>query len=324
MHAIFLGTSSAAPTLERNTASVVLGTTEGQLMFDCGEGTQRQMLYAKLNPIKLKAIFITHMHFDHIMGLVGLLMTMDLLNRSEPLTVIGPAGLKEMLDFFEQRLYMNHQYDIVYRRAMPGTVYGSGEVSVEAESAVHSTESYSYRVTQRKFKRKFHPERAIALGIPQGPLWGRLQIGEEVVLNDKTIYPDQVCDPPAKPLSVGISGDTAYSENLVKFFKGVDLLIHEATFSAELQGRAAEMLHSTSIDAAHVAQQSGVGFLAIYHFSERYKDASMLEREARTVFEKTVAARDFMKIEILQNSIKVEMMKLRRAGEDADNKVGSK
>lgn len=324
MYAIFLGTSSAVPTVERNTASIVLGTTEGQLMFDCGEGTQRQMLYAKLNPIKLKAIFITHMHFDHIMGLVGLMMTMDLLNRSEPLTVIGPAGLKEMLDFFEQRLYMNHQYDIVYRRAIPGAVYKLGEVIVEAGGAVHSTESYSYRITQRKFKRKFHPEKAIALGIPQGPLWGRLQVGEEVVLNGKIIYPDQVCDPPMKPLSVGISGDTAYSESLVKFFKGVDLLIHEATFSAELQGRASEMLHSTSIDAARVAQQSGAGFLAIYHFSERYKDVSMLEREARTVFEKTVAARDFMKIEILQNSIKVEIMKLRRAGEDADNKVGTK
>ncbi|MGC8558278.1 MAG: ribonuclease Z, partial [Nitrososphaeria archaeon] len=262
MYAIFLGTSSAVPTVERNTASIVIDTTEGQLMFDCGEGTQRQMLYAKLNPIKLKAIFITHMHFDHIMGLVGLMMTMDLLNRSQPLTVIGPAGLKAMLDFFEQRLYMNHQYDIVYRMAMPGAVYESGEVSVEAHSAVHSTESYSYRVTQRKFKRKFHPEKAIALGIPQGPLWGRLQVGEEVVLNGKIIYPDQVCDPPTKPLSVGISGDTAYSEGLVKFFKGVDLLIHEATFSSELQERAGEMLHSTSIDAAHVAQRSGAGFLA--------------------------------------------------------------
>lgn len=323
MQAIFLGTSSAVPTVERNTVSIVVSTSEGQFMFDCGEGSQRQMLYAGLNPMKLKAVFITHMHFDHIMGLVGLMMTMGLLNRTEPLTVVGPKGLGKMIKFFEHELYMNHEYELIFRIAEPGKVYEEGEVSVEAERALHSTESFSYKVVQTKKKRKFHIEKARELGIPQGPLWGRLQVGETVEFNGRTIRPEEVCEPPARPITVGISGDTAYSETLVRFFAGVTLLIHESTFSSELQDRAKEMLHSTSTDAARVALQAGAGYLVIYHFSERYRDVKLLENEARTVFEKTTAARDFMKIEILENSIKAEQLKLRCAGKDADNKVGT-
>ncbi|MEM0123131.1 MAG: ribonuclease Z [Conexivisphaerales archaeon] len=324
MQAIFLGTSSAVPTVERNIVSIVVGTSEGQLMFDCGEGSQRQMLYADLNPMKLKAIFITHMHFDHIMGLVGLMMTMELLNRTEPLTIVGPSGLGKMLDFFERELYMNHRYELIFRSAEPGTVYKKGEVRVEAEKAMHSTESYSYKVVQIKKKRKFHTEKAIELGIPQGPLWGKLQMGETVEFNSRTIKPEEVCEPPARPITVGISGDTAPTDSLVEFFTGVNLLIYESTFSSDLQDRAREMLHSTSIDAAHVALKSGAGYLIIYHFSERYRDVKLLESEAKSVFEKTTAARDFMKVEILENSIKVEQLKLRCAGKDADNKVGTK
>ncbi|MCL4343349.1 MAG: ribonuclease Z [Nitrososphaerota archaeon] len=323
MQAIFLGTSSAVPTAERNTVSIIVSTSEGQLMFDCGEGSQRQMLYAGLNPMKLKAVFITHMHFDHVMGLVGLMMTMGLLNRTEPLTVVGPRGLGKMIDFFERELYMNHKYELIFRSAEPGTVYEMGEVRVEAERAVHSTESYSYKVVQTKKKRKFHLEKARELGIPQGPLWGRLQVGETVEFNGRTIRPDEVCEPPAKPVSIGISGDTAYDDSLVRFFTGVNLLIYESTFSSELQDRAREMLHSTSTDAARVALKSGAGYLVIYHFSERYRDVKLLESEARAVFEKTTAARDFMKVEILENSIKVEQLQLRCAGKDADNKVGA-
>ncbi len=323
MQVIFLGTSSAVPTVRRNTVSIVVKTSEGQLMFDCGEGTQRQMLYAGLNPMKLKAIFITHMHFDHTMGLIGLLMTMELLNRAEPLAIVGPKGLKKMLEFFERELYMNHNYELKYIAAEPGTVFELGEVKVQAERAIHSTESYSYKVIQSKKKRKFNVERARRLGIPQGPLWGRLQLGETVVFNGIEIRPDEVCEPPERPITVGISGDTAYSENLVKFFAGANLLIHESTFSSDLQDRAREMLHSTSTDAARVARQSGSSYLVIYHFSERYRDVEPLEKEARTIFERTIAARDFMKVEILGNDIKVEQLKSRCAGEDADNKVGT-
>ncbi|MGC8661407.1 MAG: ribonuclease Z [Nitrososphaeria archaeon] len=323
MQAIFLGTSSAVPTVQRNTVSIVINTSEGQLMFDCGEGSQRQMLYAGLNPMKLKAVFITHMHFDHIMGLVGLLMTMGLLNRTKPLTVVGPKGLGKMINFFERELYMNHEYELIFRSAEPGKVYEEGEVSVEAERALHSTESFSYKVVHAKKKRKFHIERARELGIPQGPLWGKLQVGETVEYNGRTIRPEEVCEPPARPITVGISGDTAYSDSLVRFFAGVTLLIHESTFSSELQDRAKEMLHSTSTDAARVALEAGAGYLIIYHFSERYRDIKLLENEARSVFEKTTAARDFMKVEILENSIKAEQLKLRCAGKDADNKVGT-
>jgi len=323
MQVIFLGTSSAVPTVRRNTVSIVVKTSEGQLMFDCGEGTQRQMLYAGLNPMKLKAIFITHMHFDHIMGLIGLLMTMELLKRKEPLTIVGPEDLKKMLEFFERELYMNLNYELKYIHAEPGTVFELGEVQVQAERAIHSTESYSYKVIQGKKKRKFNVDKAKRLGIPRGLLWGRLQLGETIAFNGIEISPDEVCEPPEKPIVIGISGDTAYSDNLVKFFAGANLIIHESTFSSDLQDRAREMLHSTSTDAARVARESGSGYLVLYHFSERYREVEPLEKEARTIFERTIAAKDFMAIEILRNDIKVWQLKTKCAGEDADNKVGN-
>ncbi len=305
MKIVFLGTSAAVPTRERNTVSIYIMTTNGAYLFDAGEGLQKQLQIAGLNPIKIKAVFISHMHFDHVLGLPGLLMTMALMNRKEKLTVVGTRKLFQFLKMFNKEFYMDLTFEVEFIEAHQGSVYKNKEIEVLAFPTVHSTESYAYRLFEHKLKRKFHPEKALELGIPRGPLWNKLQLGESIIINGKTIKPEMVSDPPPAPLSVSISGDTAYFEQLIEFFKGSDIIIHESTFSRELANKASEMLHSTSEQAAIVALRSGAKLLALYHFSERYKDVSYLEEEARKIFPNTVAAKDFMCIKIEDNDINV-------------------
>jgi len=302
---VFLGTSAAVPTRERNTASIYIMTTNGAYLFDAGEGLQKQLQIAGLNPIKIKAVFISHMHFDHVLGLPGLLMTMALLNRKEKLTIVGTRKLFQFLKMFDKEFYMDLTFEIEFIEAHQGSVYRNKEIEVLAFPTIHSTESYAYRLFEYKLKRKFHPEKALELGIPKGPLWNKLQLGESIIVNGKRITPEMVSDSPPSPISVSITGDTAYFEQLIDFFKGTDVLIHESTFSRELTDKASEMLHSTTEQAATVALKSGAKLLVLYHFSERYKDVRLLEEEAKKIFPNTVAAKDFMCVKIEDNDINV-------------------
>ncbi|MGC8568654.1 MAG: ribonuclease Z [Nitrososphaeria archaeon] len=302
---MFLGTSSAVPIKDRNTVAVYVSTTNGAYLFDAGEGVQRQMQHAGLNPNKIKAIFISHIHFDHALGLPGLLMTMALMTRREPLTIVGTRKLFEFLEILDRKFYMDLTYDVEFIEAKQGTVYRNREIEVSAFPTLHSTESFAFRLFEHKLKRRFHPEKAQELGIPRGPLWNRLQLGESVHFMGRTITPDMVSDPPPPPISVCVSGDTAYFEPLAEFFRGCDVLIHESTFSRDLKEKAAEMLHSTSEQAALIAQKAGARLLVLYHFSERYKDVSLLENEAKAIFPSTVAAKDFMCIKIEDNDLKI-------------------
>jgi len=302
---IFLGTSAAVPTKERNTASIYIMTTNGAYLFDAGEGLQKQLQIAGLNPIKIKAVFITHIHFDHVLGLPGLLMTMALMNRKEKLTVVGTKKLFQFLKMFDKEFYMDLTFDVEFIEAHQGIVYKNKEIEVLAFPTIHSTESYAYRLFEYRLKRKFYPEKALELGVPRGPLWNKLQLGESVIINGRKITPEMVSDPPPLPVSVSVSGDTAYFEQLIEFFKGTDVLIHESTFSKELKDKASEMLHSTSEEAATVALKSGAKLLVLYHFSERYKDIRLLEEEAKRIFPNTVAAKDFTCVKIEDNNISI-------------------
>ncbi|MFP3165947.1 MAG: ribonuclease Z [Nitrososphaeria archaeon] len=305
MKIVFLGTSAAVPTKERNTASIYITTTNGAYLFDAGEGLQKQLQIARLNPIKIKAVFISHIHFDHVLGLPGLLMTMALMNRKEPLTIVGTRKLFQFLKMFGEKFYMDLTFDVEFVEAHQGSVYENKEIKVTAFPTIHSTESYAYRIYEYKLKRKFYPEKALKLGIPRGPLWNKLQLGDSITLNGKKITPEMVSDPPPPPVSVSISGDTAYFDELIDFFKDSDVLIYESTFSKELVNKASEMLHSTSEQAALAALKSGIKLLVLYHFSERYKNAKLLEEEAKKIFPNTVAAKDFMCIKIEDNNISV-------------------
>ena len=305
MKIVILGTSAAVPTKSRNTSSVYVQTTNGAYLFDAGEGVQKQMQIAGLNPIKLKAVFISHEHFDHILGLPGLLMTMALLNRKDPLTIVGTKKLFQFLQFLNKKMHMDLTYDVDFVEAHQGTVFKEKEIEVRAFPTLHSTESYAYRLFEYKLKRKFHPEKALELGVPRGPLWNKLQLGETVVVNGKLITPDMVSDSPPKPKSVSISGDTAYFEEIIDFYKESDVLIHESTFAKDLEQKASEMFHSTSVQAASIALKSSVKVLILYHFSERYVDERLLEEEAKQIFPNVYAAKDLMCIKIEDNDIKI-------------------
>ncbi len=305
----FLGTSSAMPTRCRNTSAIYLQADGMGFLFDSGEGVQKQMLIAGLNPMKLKAVFISHIHYDHVLGLPGLLSTLALLNRNEPLTVVGPRKVNELLETLEDRFYMNLPYEIQFAEAGQGPVYRAGPIEVHSHPTVHSVESYAYKFVYRFLKRRFYPERAISLGVPRGPLWGKLQLGQAVEVKGKLITPEMVSDSPPEPVTITISGDTAFYAGLVEFYRGSDLLIHEATFDKSLQKRADEMLHSTTHDAARAAALSGARKLIIYHYSERYTDVSALEAEARELFKDALAAVEFTSVEFYGKDINVIMPK---------------
>jgi len=298
----FMGTGSAHPNKLRGAPSVVLEINGGLYMFDCGEGTQRQMAIAGLNIMKLRAIFITHLHGDHALGLPGLLHSMDLLNRSNGLAIFGPPGTASFVNAVNKSLHTTLKYALTISTSRNGEVYRGDSFCVSARRSFHSVPSYSYLLVEDDRPGRFHPEMAIRMGVPKGPLWGELQHGRRVSIGTQVVGPEGVVDSPTKGLRVGISGDTRPTASLVRFFSGADLLIYESTFSGELSDKAIESLHSTAEEAGKLASAAKVGHLILYHFSERYRRTDGLVREARRSFGRVNGARDLMVVTVAGGS----------------------
>ncbi|MDG7035952.1 MAG: ribonuclease Z [Nitrososphaerota archaeon] len=298
----FMGTGSAHPNKLRGAPSVVLNTDGELYMFDCGEGTQRQMAIAGLNIMKLRAIFLTHLHGDHVLGLPGLLNSMDLLNRLNGLTIFGPPGTASFIDGVNKSLHSTLKYALTISTTRNGEVYRGDNFRVLARRSLHSVPSYSYMFVEDDRPGRFHPEEAIRMSVPKGPLWGELQHGKSVSVGDRVIEPGGIVDSPVKGLRVGISGDTRPTASLVRFFHGADLLIYESTFSQELSDKAVESFHSTAEEAGALANAANVGHLILYHFSERYRRIDGLVREARRSFKRVSGARDLMSFIITNSS----------------------
>ncbi len=269
------------------------------LLFDCGEGTQHRMASAHISFNRPMRVFITHLHGDHVLGLPGLLQTMSLLDREIPLRVIGPRGLASFIEAFASILGAPGFPLEIVELIGEGTAYSGSEYRVEAVRADHDGECWSYGLIENPRPGRFHPERARMLGIPMGPLWRRLQYGEEVLLDDgRVIKPDEVVDPPRGGRKIVYSGDTRPSRGLVELAEGADILIHEATFDDELAERADRDGHSTARQAAEVASCAGVRSLFLVHISSRYPDASLLLEQARAVFPGAAIAADMMEVEL--------------------------
>lgn len=294
----FLGTSSAAPTKGRGLPAIALRREGDVILMDCGEGVQRQVLSHGIGLNKETTVLITHLHGDHVTGLLGLLQTMSLAQRRKPLNIVGPPKLLKWLEVTADLLHIGLTFPIKFSPARQGTVLRLKEFKVRATKALHSVEAYSYLVEERGRPGIFYPDKAHNLGVPEGKLWSRLHKGRKVKLGGKVILPSDVTGPSRPGRRVGYSGDTRPSPRLARFFSGCDLLIFDSTFRAKDRDKAVERRHSTCVEAAELAMKAQVRRLALTHFSARYASVSSLVREARSVFPDTVAAADGMKLEV--------------------------
>ena len=295
-----LGTSASRPTVERNVASIAIVREGETLLFDCGEGTQRQMMRYGVS-FALGDIFFTHFHADHVIGVIGLMRTMSLQGRSEPLRLWGPRGalrtLKRAEEFGMDRL----TFPIEVTELEPGGRVERKDFAIVPFAVDHrGARALGYALAEEDRKGRFNPELARELGVPEGPLWGEIHRGRAVTLSDgRVIEPSVLVGAPRPGRLVVLTGDTRPCSDTIEASRGADLLVHEATFGDEEAARAVETGHSTAREAAIVAREAGVGTLLLTHFSARYsRDAAELAKEARECFERTIVGKDGMEIEV--------------------------
>lgn len=298
MRITFLGTAAARPTVGRNVSSLTIQREGDLLLFDCGEGTQRQMMRFGTG-FAFRDIFFTHLHADHFLGIIGLLRTLGLQGREEAVELWTPAGTEELL---RQAVGLGGDrlpFEVRISGLEPEEAVERGQYAVRSFRTHHSARSLGYVLFEHPRLGRFDVNRARELGVPEGPLWGRLHHGEAVEVEGRTVRAEEVVGLPRPGRHVVYTGDTRPCEASREAAQGADLLIHEATFAADEAARAAQTGHSTARQAAELARSAGVRRLALTHFSPRYADdPRILEREAREVFADAIAAYDGLFLEI--------------------------
>jgi ribonuclease Z len=295
----FLGTAASIPTIDRNVAALAVQREGEMLLFDCGEGTQRQMMRYGVG-FSFREIFFTHYHADHMLGVTGLLRTLGLQDRSQPVTLFGPRGAQRILGAAISLGIERNKFPVEILEIKPGDRLIRGEYDIVVFETEHRADTLGFALVEHPRLGRFNPERARNLGIPEGPLWGRLHKGETVTLEDgRTFIPADLVGAPRSGRSLVYTGDTRPSLAVIQAAKEADLLIHEATFGGDELARAKETGHSTAAEAARVALEAGARRLVLTHISSRYnRDTSELLAEAKAVFPETVIARDGMTIEV--------------------------
>jgi len=296
---IFLGTGGSWPTIKRNVSAIAIKRGSEILLFDCGEGTQRQFQQSNLSYMQISKIFITHFHGDHFLGVPGLIQTMQLNDRDKPLHIYGPKGMRELVDQLLTLGYFRPSYQIISHDINNGDEIEFEDYSIRALKVKHNVPAFSYCFLEHQRPGKFNKTKAVEIGIPEGPLFSKLQRGKSVILaNGKIITPDMVLGPSRKGRMIVISGDTKPCEELIAFSKDADILIHEATFDTELEKIAKEYGHTTALQAAEIAKTANVKKLFLVHISPRYLDYHVLQNEARKVFLHSFVPKDFHEIEV--------------------------
>ncbi|MEH1941381.1 MAG: ribonuclease Z [Nostoc sp.] len=302
MQITFLGTSSGVPTRSRNVSSVALRLPQrAELwLFDCGEGTQHQIIRSELKISQLSRIFITHMHGDHIFGLMGLLATCGLAGNVERIDIYGPPGLNDYIQTASRYSYTHFSYPIKVHAIRPGVIYEDDDFIVSCGNLHHRITAFGYRVAEKDRSGRFDVEKAKALQIPPGRIYGQLKRGETVTLADgRVIDGTQLCGPTEIGRKIAYCTDTIYCDGAVELAHDADVLIHEATFAHQDADMAFQRLHSTTTMAAQTALAAGAHRLIMSHFSPRYAPGNTLElkdllQEARAIFPRTDMAYDFM------------------------------
>ena len=289
---VFLGTSGSVPTAKRALSATLVRRGGERLLFDCAEGTQRQLLRCDVGLVELEEIFFTHYHADHYLGLPGMLKTFSLRGRELPLTIYGPRGLRELLTALK-RIFGRLTYPFEAVELDPGEALERDGYRLETFAVDHGVPAVGYALVEAERPGRFDVETADRIGVPDGPERGVLQRGGTVSLADgRVIRPEEVLGPAREGRRVVLSGDTAPAKSVVEAAAGADFLVHEATFLSDETERAKETLHSTAGGAALVAREAGVKLLALTHLSTRYFGHQVVE-EARELFPDTVVPRDF-------------------------------
>lgn len=299
MKLTFLGTTGSIPTKERALPAIAIRREGELLLFDCGEGTQRQMVKAHLSPLKPDVIFITHLHGDHFLGLAGLVQTMSLLERTKPLEIFCPAGEGNRIETYLRIPRYTLSFEVRVRELNPGDeVVRSGYRILTAEPE-HSVPQLAYALVEDERPGRLDAQKAISLGIKPGPDFAKLKAGESIKLSNGTVVtPEEVVGPKRPGRKIVYSGDTKPSDRIAEFARRADVLIHECTLAEDLREKADANLHSTPVGAAEVAKRAGVKQLVLVHISPRYEDPSVLLEQAQAIFPNTIVAEDLMEIEI--------------------------
>lgn len=297
MELIFLGTSSALPTNKRNHSAMALKAFGEIMLFDCGEGTQRQMARLKLSPMKVNQIFITHLHGDHFLGLPGMIQSMAFRGRKDPLHIYGPEGMIKTVEHIKNLGYYSLSFPIHVYEFNEGVIRETEEYIIKCCLTHHSIPNLAYSVEEKRSP-KFQKEKAIKLGLKPGPDFGKLQRGISVEVNGKTIKPEQVLGEERRGRKIVYSGDTCPCREMVHFAFHANVLIHESTFEASQEDKALKTGHSTTTHAAMIAKEAEVSELILSHMSTRYRDSDILQKEAEMIFDRVTVAEDFMIFEV--------------------------
>jgi len=292
---VFLGTGGSVPTARRATACLLARVGGERLLFDCGEGSQRQM-HRSIGLVQVDEIYLTHYHADHYLGLPGLLKTYDLQARERPLRIVGPSGLASLFQVLG-RIFGRLSYEVELVELGEGEAIRHDGYEVRCFPVEHRMTAYGYALVEDQRPGRFDPELAAGLGVQPGPDFGRLQRGEPVPGNDGPVRPEQVMGEPRRGRKVVVSGDTAPCEMTKVAAHEAELLVHDGSFADEELERAAETGHSTARQAGQLAQEAAVKLLTLVHVSSRYDVRDVLA-QAREDFSATEAPRDFDLVEI--------------------------
>jgi ribonuclease Z len=290
---VFLGTAGSWPTKERSASAIALDTEKELILLDCGEGTQRQFFQSSVSFMRVRRVFISHFHGDHFLGLPGLIQSMCLNNRTEPLDLYGPPDAKEMFEKVLAMGYFTLRFPVHLHPLRPDESVELPGYTVRTAHADHTVPALAYRVEEDPRRGRFDAPKAHGLGV-RGRDFARLEAGETLEINGRTIRPEEVMGPRRTGLSVVYSGDGRPSENVQKLSRRASALIHEATMGEEHEAEANAWGHSSARQAAEIAREAEVGHLFLTHFSSRYKDTAPLADEARSRFGQSVAAHDLL------------------------------
>ncbi len=304
---IVLGSGGSIPTAKRNHPAILLRHESWNFLFDAGEDVQRSFEKVKAGLNRKLAVFISHTHLDHLLGLPGLMLRMSLLGRTEPLNVYGPQALLEYIKVNQASINLGTTFQTVVFATAGGVLFQENGARVRSFPVDHRGLALGYEFTYSRATGTFLPEKASALGVPKGPLWGKLASGESVETpHGKVVRPEDVTDTPMTPLKIVYSGDTRPCENVRHAAKNANLLIHEAMYTRDHEDLAQERGHSTAAQAAQLAKEAEVGTLLLTHYSPRYEGPEIIE-EARSIFPNSILAKDFLRLVItLDGNITVD------------------
>ena len=299
---VFLGTAGSLPTIIRNPSAFLINYEGELILFDCGEGTQKQMMKAKTGMQKLTSIFISHLHADHILGLPGLLQTMAFQGRTEPIMIYGPKGILDFIKNIEKLFTTKLKFKIITKQLINNETVKKNNYCIKAILMNHGIETFGYIFEENEKPGKFNKEKAESLGIEKGPLYSKLHHGEKIKLNDGRVidpYKDGIVGKPRKGIKISYSGDTRENEYFMEKAKNSNLLIHEATFSKNEKDLAYEWGHSTASGVAILAKKYNIKILALVHISQRFTDKiDIIMNEAKKEFDHTIIPNDLEYLEI--------------------------